>query len=312
VQARIDTAFNCIAVVGPTASGKTKLAATLAYELNGEVISADSRQVYKGLDIGTGKDLDQYVVKGKAIPYHLIGIVDASTQYYLHDFVSDLRRCFDDISSRGKLPVICGGSGLYLDALRKNFEVTQVPENEALRATLGDLSKVELLEKLSQYPAEHVARVDRTSVKRIIRGIEVADFLSRNSLKVQSPLPYRPYYLGILSSKEKIAERIRTRLDERLEHGLIDEVKNLSGAGLSFERLQTLGLEYKFVSLYLNGELTFEKMKESLYTAIRQFSKRQMTWFRKMEKEGVKIRWLEDPLNLEFVTQEVKELFTGR
>ena len=296
-------------MIGPTASGKTSLAAQIACELDGEVISADSRQVYKGLDIGTGKDLEQYEVNGKKIPYHLIGIADPRHQYFLHDFIADLRKSFDDIVSRGKLPVICGGTGLYLDALRKNFEVTQVPENAVLRKSLEGLAKEDLLGRLYSYPEKQIAQVDKTSEKRILRGIEVAEFLAKNKIKAVEAVPYKPYYVGIQPSKEKIAERIRIRLDHRLQQGLVEEVRNLLASGVSYERLETLGLEYKFVSLYLKGELTPDEMRDRLFTAIRQFSKRQMTWFRKMEKEGVEIRWIQDPVDVGGIISELKKMF---
>ena len=289
-------ACNCLVVLGPTASGKTALACDIAYKLDGEVISADSRQVYRKLDIGTGKDFGSYLVNGKKIRYHLIDIADAGTQFYLHEFAAGLERAFSDITSRKKLPVICGGTGLYLDALQRRFDLTEVPENPELRLSLEALDKRELLARLLRYPAKNVAHVDQTSVKRIIRGIEVAEFLSGKKLVDAPPVPYRPFYIGIDPGRDRLLSGIRQRLETRLEHGMIEEVKRLLEEGLPEDRLIGLGLEYRFITMHLLGKITYEEMTEQLFTAIRQFAKRQMTWFRRMEKQGIKIHWLREPV----------------
>lgn len=280
-------------VLGPTASGKTRLACHLAYQLNGEIISADSRQVYKELTIGTGKDLQEYEIQGKKIPYHLIDIMEAQKQYFLHDFIDGLHSAFTQIRTENKIPIICGGTGLYLDALRKDFSFTQIQEDQKLRNSLEHLSKEELIEKLQSYPKEYWQQVDLHSKKRVIRGIEIAEYFKKQGKLLQkTELPYRPLYIGITNSIEERKHKITERLKLRLEEGLIDEVESLLKSGISHERLQFFGLEYKFVSLYLKREITKAQLFEQLRTAIFQFAKRQMTWFRKMEKEGVKIHWV--------------------
>jgi tRNA dimethylallyltransferase len=286
------SAYNCIVVLGPTASGKTRLACRVAHSLNGEVISADSRQVYRQLDIGTGKDLAEYIVDGVKVPHHLIDIVDPSEQFYLHEFIRELEHVFEDITDRGKLPVICGGTGLYLDALRKDFRFTQVTENIELRRSLENKTKAGLLEILSGLDFPELKNTDTSSVKRVIRAIEIGTYLQEgNRIGDARDTIYRPYYIGITINAEERRKRIEKRLRQRLEEGMIDEVGRLLDAGITPERLIRFGLEYKFITEYLTGKLTREKMESDLLTAIVQYSKRQMTWFRRMEKEGVKIHW---------------------
>lgn len=298
---------NCIVILGPTACGKTHLACQLAYYLNGEIISADSRQVYKQLNIGTGKDLNEYIINGKEIPYHLIDIVEPEEQFYLHDFVRELKVAFDAITSKHMVPIICGGTGLYLDALRKDFSLTQVKENEALRKQLQELSKLELQKKIKSYSIKELAKVDINSTKRLIRAIEIAEHLKQSNQKlIPSSLPYKPYYIGINVSVEKRKELIYKRLVARINHGLIDEVEGLLQTSVTHERLQFLGLEYKFVSNYLQSKTTKDELIIQLCTAINQFSKRQMTWFRKMEKEGVKINWIEKEADVTGLAHELK------
>lgn len=295
--------YNCIVVLGATASGKTRLACELAYRLNGEIISADSRQVYKHLNIGTGKDLEEYEINGKKISYHLIDIIEPSEQFYLHQFIEKLNSAFNDIVARQKLPIICGGTGLYLDALRKDFSFTQIKEDKNLRKELESCSKEELLAHLKKYPENFIEHVDTNSKKRIIRGIEVAEFKATNCTNdtnysfrensCNSWQKYKPYYIGISTDTDTRKQLISERLKKRLNKGLIEEVQNLLQKGISHERLELLGLEYKFVSRYLQHTLSKEELFTQLQTAIFQFSKRQLTWFRKMEKEGVKIHWVE-------------------
>ncbi len=287
-------------MLGPTASGKTHLACQLAYELNGEIISADSRQVYKGLDIGTGKDLNEYLVIGKQIPYHLINVCEVETQFYFPDFIRQLKTAFLDITSKNHLPIICGGTGLYLEALEKDHSYTQIPENHQLRERLKDFSKEELIERLDNYSSESdpstplrvTLSVDRSSTKRIIRGIEIAEYLKMNPTLKKEEIIYKPKYIGINISKEERNKRIDERLKQRLETGLIEEVEGLLKKGISHDKLQFLGLEYKFISMYLLGKLTKEELFTQLSTAIHQFAKRQMTWFRRMERNGVEIEWI--------------------
>lgn len=296
--------YNCIVVLGPTASGKTRLACQLANILGGEIISADSRQVYKGLDIGTGKDLEEYIVEGNPIPYHVINIANPEEQFYLHQFSEALKVAFDAIHQRNKWPIICGGTGLYLDALRKDFSFTQIKENERLREELNPLPKEELLTRLNTYPPAFTEHVDRNSKKRIVRGIEIAEYLLTTGTPLQqAELPYLPFYIGIKSDVSLRRKNISERLKKRIHSGLIEEVELLLKNGLTHERLELLGLEYKFVSYYLKGQLTKEELLTQLETAIVQFAKRQMTWFRKMEKEGVEIHWLEKNIEATYVAE---------
>jgi tRNA dimethylallyltransferase len=280
-------------VLGPTASGKTRLACTIACHLNGEIISADSRQVYKHLNIGTGKDLHEFTINGKSIPYHLIDIIDPSEQFYLHQFAEALHTAFVSIISKDKLPVICGGSGLYLDALQKDLSFTQIKENEELRKQLENFSKEELVARLNIYPSHLTETVDLNSKKRIIRGIEIADYRSKNpDVLKKKELPYKPFYIGIDPGIEARKELISTRLLKRIDEGLIEEVKELLKKGITSARLELFGLEYKFVVYYLQNKISKADLVSQLQTAIFQFAKRQMTWFRKMEKEGIKIHWM--------------------
>lgn len=306
------SAFNCIVVLGPTASGKTAFACHLAHALTGEIISADSRQVYRGLDIGTGKDLHEYVVNGHQIPFHLLDVAEPGEQFYLHNFMQQLHTAFTSIRARHKWPIVCGGTGLYLDALRKDFSLTQVPEDFELRAELEKLTKHELEAQLKKFTEDLVAHVDTTSRKRLIRGIEVASHLQTHpSLLNKRELPYRPLYIGIEVAAEERKQRITTRLQQRLDNGLIEETEQLLRQGLSHQRLQQLGLEYKFVSLYLLGEISRAELFTHLQTAIFQFAKRQMTWFRKMEKEQVPIHWI-NPKNREAAIALVRQRLTNQ
>lgn len=296
--------FNCIAVIGTTASGKTKLACNIAYHLNGEIISADSRQVYKHLNIGTGKDLEEYSINSQKINYHLIDICEPEEQFFLHQFCEGLKSSFESITQRHKLPIICGGTGLYIDALHKDFSFTQIKENEELRKLLEQKTKEELLIQLNAFPKELINHVDINSKKRIIRGIEIAEYFSKNNIQLQkTKLPYNPLYIGIKTKVEERKQLISKRLLHRLDNGLIEEVEGLLQKGITHERLQFLGLEYKFISLYLLGNITKQELIEQLQTAIFQFAKRQQTWFNKLEKEGITVNWIEKDYQLEDVIE---------
>lgn len=301
--------YNCIVVLGPTASGKTRLACRLAAILHGEIISADSRQVYKQLNTGTGKDLHEYTVNGEQIPYHLIDITEPGDQFYLHQFTHELKKAFDLVVSRNKLPVICGGTGLYLDALRKDFSFTQIKENEALRKELEVLQKEELQERLKKYPERSTSHVDVDSKKRIIRGIEIAEYFSKHGDElIKVKLPYRPYYIGIKTEVETRKKHISERLIKRMNEGLIDEAKDLLAKGITHERLELFGLEYKFVSRFIKKEINKEQLVSQLQHAILQFAKRQMTWFRKMEKEGVEIHWVEKDTDINLLAETLRSV----
>lgn len=291
------TRYNCLVILGPTASGKTGLACRIAEALQGEILSADSRQVYRGLDIGTGKDLDSYHVNGKKVPLHLVDIADPKQQFYLHEFAAALDQAFELVQQKKKLPVICGGSGLYLDVIRNDYALTQVPENQSLRSELAKLDKEQLLHLLAAFPDQY-ACTDRSSVKRLIRGIEIGTYLQNHHLLPARDLSgYHPYYVGISADEQSRKQNIRKRLLQRLESGMLDEARTLLLQGVSHERMEKFGLEYKFMSLHLRGILGLDDMTRQLEQAIWQFSRRQMTWFRKMEKEGVTIHWItnEDP-----------------
>ncbi len=301
---------NCLVILGSTASGKTRLACQLAYYLNGEIISADSRQVYRHLNIGTGKDLEEYKFKDKKINYHLIDVLEPGEQFYLPDFVRELKIAFDRITSQKKIPIICGGTGLYLDTLQKDLSFTQIKENELLRNNLEQFSKEELQKKLNSYNNDQLTKVDLNSKKRIIRAIEIADHLKNNETElIKTELPYRPYYIGIRTETSQRKELIYERLLKRIDNGLIEEAETLLKNGMSHERLQFLGLEYKFLSYYLQNKISKEELILQLSTAINQFSKRQMTWFRKMEKEGIIIHWVEKGIDAKKLADELIALF---
>lgn len=300
------TEFNCLVVLGVTASGKTKLACQLAYRLNGAIISADSRQVYKHLTIGTGKDLASYSVNETPITYFGIDIAEPISQYYLHEFCDLLYNSFFKIVQQKKIPIICGGTGLYLDALSNSYEYTQIKENILLRERLVNKTKEELLKILETYNTKDIKHVDRSSIKRIIRGIEVADYLKSNKI-VKHELPYKPLYIGIQTEFIESEKQIKKRLKDRLNNGLIEEVKGLLDMGITHDRLINLGLEYKYISLYLQNNLTYTELEEQLAHAIVQYSKRQSTWFKKMEKEGKLIHWFTQSELNERTINEISE-----
>jgi len=284
-----------ICILGPTASGKTKYAVKMAYEIGGEIISADSRQVYRGMDIGTGKDLSDYTINGIQIPYHLIDIVAAGEKYNLFQYQKDFERVYDDIRSRGKQPILCGGTGLYIDAVTRGYSLAEVPENLQLRSELEKLSMEGLISKLESMKKLH-NKTDIDSKKRVIRALEIEIFRQNCPVEYVKTVPINTRFIGISVSREERVARIDRRLRERLEHGMIEEVKRLMDSGISPEDLIYYGLEYKFVTLYLLEKLTYEEMEKQLSVAIHQFAKRQMTWFRGMERRGVRIEWIENRL----------------
>lgn len=286
--------YNSIIVLGPTASGKTRFAVALAMALNGEVISMDSRQVYRRLDIGTGKDYGDYTVGGTTVPYHLIDMVEPNERFNVFDFLRAFNRGWDNILEREKLPVLCGGTGLYYDVLLKKNELVAVPVNETLRSELLKLSKTELEEKLRAYPDHRKFTFDFSTAKRLIRAIEIMEYLKGNEAPVTVFKDIRPLIIGIKTDVETRRKNISQRLQQRLKNGLIGEAENLLLSGVTHEQLQYFGLEYKFLSLYLRGELSKEEMFTRLETAIHQYARRQMTWFRKMEREGFDIHWMEN------------------
>ena len=282
-----------IIVLGPTASGKTKLAVALADELNGEIISADSRQVFKNMSVGTGKDLNEYKVGEKDIAYHLIDIKEAGQKYNVNEFKEDFYQAFDLISTQHRLPILCGGTGMYIHSILQNHELTSIPINLPIRENLQTLEKKELLSRLQLYPQQLIQQVDVSSSKRLIRAIEIAEYLMHHQLEKKVRTEIAPMVIGLQSSLEVRRSRILKRLDYRLNNGLIEEVEKLLNMGISEETLIFYGLEYKFVSAYLIGKTNYTELREKLGIAICQFAKRQMTFFRKMEKDGVMIHWLD-------------------
>ncbi|AZI27277.1 tRNA (adenosine(37)-N6)-dimethylallyltransferase MiaA [Pedobacter sp. G11] len=297
------TDFNLIIILGATASGKTRLAVQVAHALNGEIISADSRQVFKKMDIGTGKDLQEYNFDDQKIPYHLIDILLPGERYHVDAFKNDFYRVFEDILSRGKVPVLCGGTGLYIHSLLQNQRYTAVPVNEMLRAKLEKETKEELISRLQKF--ENTDYVDLNSKKRLIRAIEVAQFLKFNTIETVPRLEIKPIIFGLKNEVEITREKILTRLEERLSGGMIQEVQHLLDEGISKEMLVFYGLEYKFIVNYLSGLLSEDEFKLRLGIAICQYAKRQNTFFRKMEKDGVLINWLNSSLTPNLLKQQI-------
>lgn len=290
--------YNCIVVLGPTAVGKTYIGVQLAGHFGGEVISADSRQTYKGLDIGSGKDLKDYVYNGKPLPYHMIDIADLNIEYNVFHYQQDFYRVFDSLTVRKVLPVIVGGTGMYLDAIVRNYELVDVPEDPVLRKELSEKSLEELGEIYLKLKPDLHTKADLLERDRVIRGIEIVlghqEPKRSELLKGMYPRPeIKPLIIGTTFDRTKVRENIKKRLIERLDEGMLEEVQNLHDSGYSWERLEKLGLEYRWCSLLLQGKIdSKEEMIEKLYIAIGQFAKRQETWFRFMEKNGVKINWL--------------------
>lgn len=295
--------IDLICVLGPTASGKTRYAVALARELNRlrgvnasessvnagvEILSGDSRQVYRGMDIGTGKDLSEY----EEIPYHLIDIVDAGTKFDLYQYQKAFEKAYKDIIDRGGIPILCGGSGLYLEAATCGYSIPDVPQSPELRAELEAKSTEELISMLAGLKPLH-NKTDIDTRKRLIRALEIAIWQKDHQVENTSYLPKKTYYIGTLVSREERNRRIDARLDARIAEGMADEVKGLLDSGIPAENLTYYGLEYKFVTQYVLGVLSLEEMKMLLGNAIHQFAKRQMTWFRGMERKGIKIHWVE-------------------
>lgn len=276
-----------ICILGPTASGKTRYAVELARRIGGEIISADSRQVYRGMDIGTGKDLSEY----GEIPYHLIDIADAGTKYNIYQYQRDFDKAFRDIVSRGHQPILCGGSGLYIEAATCGYYLPDVPADESLRAQLGKLPTEELKARYEALRKPH-NKTDYDTRQRLIRALEIAIYEESHPVNRTSYLPKKTKYIGIKVSREERNARIDARLAARLEEGMVEEVRSLLDSGLKPEDLIYYGLEYKFVTLFLTGQLTYDEMVLRLGTAIHQFAKRQMTWFRGMERRGIEIEWI--------------------
>ena len=300
--------YNSIIVLGPTAVGKTSIGVALAGTFDGEIISADSRQTYRHLDIGSGKDLDEYVWEGKPLPYHLIDIASLPDEYNVYNYQKDFYAAFKDISARGKLPVVVGGTGMYLDAVVRGYEMVILPENPKLHAELEAKSLEELGQMLLREQPDLHVKADLKEKERVIKALEIieAKKLGIESTAVERP-DIRPFIIGTTLPRPKLWENISIRLRERLDGGMIEEVENIHKSGITFERLEKLGLEYRFCSEFLQGKYKNRgEMEEKLFIAIRQFAKRQETWFRMMEKKGVEIHWLGQTDKAERIKEAVK------
>lgn len=284
--------YNLVVVLGPTASGKTSLAAQIAYEINGEIISADSRQVYREMNLGTGKDYEDYIINGRKIPYHLIDIANPGYKYNVYEYQTDFFKAYKDIQQRGNFPVMCGGTGMYIEAVLSGFKMIQVPSNLNLRKSLENKSLPELTQILASYKKIHNT-TDVDTVKRAIRSIEIQDYYQSNPEIVVELPELNPFIIGVKIDREQRREKITRRLKSRINEGMVDEVKNIIKSGVKPNELIYYGLEYKYLTLFAIGEISYDEMFEKLNIAIHQFAKRQMTWFRKMERSGFNIHWLD-------------------
>jgi tRNA dimethylallyltransferase len=299
--------YDLITILGPTASGKTPLAAALAYDLQTEIISADSRQIYRGMDLGTGKDLADYTVNGTVVPYHLIDIAEPGYKYNVFEFQRDFLVAYQAISEKGMCPILCGGTGMYIESVLKGYRLLPVPENPELRASLSDKSLEELTRILSGYKKLHNS-TDVDTVKRAIRAIEIEEYYRNTPIEERDFPSLKSLIIGLQIDRELRREKITRRLRQRLDEGMVEEVKNLLQQGVSAESLIYYGLEYKYLTLYVTGQLSYEEMFGELETAIHQFAKRQMTWFRGMERRGMQIHWLEATLPTDEKVKRIKEL----
>ncbi len=284
--------YNLLVILGPTASGKTNFATQLTYQLGGEIISADSRQIYRGMDLGTGKDLEDYTIDGVQIPYHLIDIVDAGYKYNVFEYQADFFKAFEKIKDNGHFPVMCGGTGMYIESVLKKYKLINVPVNEVLRESLQNKNLNELSSILSNFKSLH-NQTDTDTIKRAIRAIEIEQYYQENP-EIEVELPeIKPLIIGVNIDREERRKKITDRLKKRINEGMINEVKQLIDHGVSPDDLIYYGLEYKYLTMYVTGELTYQQMFDKLNVAIHQFAKRQMTWFRGMERRGATIHWMD-------------------
>lgn len=287
--------INLIAVCGPNASGKTRLGVELALLHDGEILSVDSRQVYRGMDIGTGKDLEDYDTPSGKVPYHLIDIVEPDQTYTLWQYQADFYRAFREIGERGKMPVAVGGTGLYLEAVLKHYEIPDIPENPELRRELMQLSKEELETRLRERDSELHGRTDTTNKKRIVRALEVALYGREHPVHWghDDPPEIRPLVIGVRWERQVLRRRIEVRLDARLEQGMVAEVRQLMDRGIEEQRLDQLGMEYRHVARFLSGKVGEGQMREDLLRDIGRLAKRQETYFRGMERRGTPVHWVD-------------------
>ena len=299
--------IDLIAIIGPTASGKTPFAAALAHRLHSEVISADSRQVYRGMDLGTGKDLADYVVQGEPIPYHLIDIADPGYKYNVFEFQRDFLSAYQSMRQRGLLPILCGGTGMYVESVLRGYRLLPVPENPTLRQQLANYSLEELTQILSRYKTLHNT-TDVDTAKRAIRAIEIEEYYAHTPIEERSFPQLNSLVIGLDIDRELRRTKITRRLKQRLDEGMLDEIRQLLSRGLTPDDLLYYGLEYKYLTLHVIGQLSYDEMFQQLETAIHQFAKRQMTWFRGMERRGIHIHWIDATLPLEKKIRQVEQL----
>ena len=306
--------YNCIIILGPTAVGKTAIGVALARAFNGEIISADSRQTYRHLDIGSGKDLADYAAseEGPAVPYHLIDITELPAEYNVYNYQQDFYKAFKDITERGKLPVVVGGTGMYIDAIVRDYQLVILPENKKLHEELEATSLEVLAERLIKLQPDLHTKCDLLEKDRVIKALEIIEAKKQGLDSTSVPRPdIRPFIIGTTLPRPQLWENISIRLRERLDSGMVEEVQSIHDSGISWERLEKLGLEYRFCSQFLQGQIASkEDLYEGLFVAIRQFAKRQETWFRMMEKKGVEIHWLDAGSKEERIKQ-AKELVTS-
>lgn len=303
--------YNLVTILGPTACGKTSLAVALAHRLQTAVISADSRQVYRSMDLGTGKDLREYTYQGCEVPYRLIDVVDAGYKYNVFEYQRDFLKAFEELRAQGQLPVMCGGTGMYLESVLRGYRLVEVPENRELREALADKSLEELTTMLSVYKQLHNT-TDVDTCKRAIRAIEIEEYYRANEVNIREFPEIKSLTIGLDVSREVRRERITRRLHERLAEGMVDEVKGILASGVAPEDLIYYGLEYKYLTLYVIGELAYDEMVNQLEIAIHQFAKRQMTYFRGMERRGVPIHWLDASLSTEEKVEAIVRMINGR
>lgn len=299
--------YDLITILGPTASGKTPLAAVLAARLQTEIISGDSRQIYRRMDLGTGKDLEDYTVNGYHVPYHLIDIAEPGYKYNVFEFQRDFLTAYNDMKHRELLPILCGGTGMYLESVLKGYRLLPVPENPELRARLADKSLDELTALLATYKKLHNS-TDVDTVKRAIRAIEIEEYYLTQEVEARTFPEINSLIIGVDIDRELRRKKISLRLKQRLEDGMVDEVRNLLNSGIAPDDLIYYGLEYKYLTLYVTGKLTYEEMYSQLEIAIHQFAKRQMTWFRGMERRGFTIHWIDASLPVEEKVGKIMEL----
>ena len=299
-----------ITILGPTASGKTIVAANVAYRMNGEVISADSRQVYRNMNIGTGKDYDDYRIEGREVPCHLVDICEAGEKYSVYRYQKDFLTVYNEIVSRDKLPVMCGGTGMYIESILEGYQLISVPVNYSLRDNLKGKSMEELTNILKTYKKLHNI-TDITLRETALRAIEIAKYYSDHNYEEWEFPEIDSLVVGIKFDRNSRRKRISDRLRARFENGMVEEVKSLLESGVSEEILIYYGLEYKFITWYLQEKISYDEMFSQLETSIHKFAKRQMTWFRRMERKGINIRWLDGYMPLEKKVEKVREWYSG-